>query len=156
MKRVFRRPYIYWTVALFLLYLVIAIIISGFYNTFQLIIRYADTVNWWKLSFSLILSLIIGVLVAINSVYLFIRYRERKACKKETTLASLGTAGGLITGICPLCVTGLLPLLFGALGISFSFGMLPLQGIEVQLFTVGILAISLYSLQKKSYGTKSQ
>lgn len=148
MKRVFQRPYLFWTLGIFLLYLLLAILLSGFYDTFQHILLYANTVNWLKLSLSLLFSLTIGALVAINVVYLFLLSKARRACGSGKTLTSVGTAAGLITGICPLCVTGLIPLLFGFFGISFSLGILPFQGLEVQMLTIVMLGFSLYLLRK--------
>src|SRR3989344_1809887 len=149
MKRVFQRPYLFWTLGIFLSYLFIAVVLSGFYGTFQLILLYADTVNLLKLSLSLLFSLIIGSLVAINSVYLFLLSRARRQCKPSRTLTGVGTAAGLLTGICPLCVTGLLPLLLGFFGVSFSLGILPFQGLEVQVLTIVLLGFSLFLLQRR-------
>ncbi len=145
---VFRRPYIFYTISIFIVYLVLAILLSGFYNTIPLIIAYASTVNWLKLGLSILLSLLIGVLVSINSVIVYIKYKQRKSCKEGKTLAGIGTVAGLATGVCPLCVSGLLPLVLGLLGVSFSFASLPLGGIEVQLLAVVILVISLLNLKK--------
>lgn len=148
MKRVFQRPYRYWTIGIFITYLVIVILVSGFYNTIPAIIVNASTVNWLKISLSLLFSLTIGALVAINSVYLFILYKARRQCRSAATLTSVGATAGIITGICPLCVTGLIPLLFGFFGVSFSLGGLPFQGLEIQLLTIFLLGLSLFLLRR--------
>ena len=119
---------------------------SGFYNTIPLIIAYAQTVNWFKLGLSVVFSLTIGALVAINIVVVYFAYHERRACRNAGTLTTIGTAGGLAAGICPLCVTGLLPLIFGLFGITFSFAMLPFGGLEVQVLTIILLSISLWMI----------
>ena len=147
MKTAFKKPYLYFAIGIFLLYLLLNFLISGFYDTIPLIIAYANDVNWLKLGFSIILSLAIGILVAINGVYVYIKYKERKECASGGTIAGLGTVGGLITGFCPLCITGLFPLIFGLLGVSFSLASLPFQGIEVQLTVVVLLFISLKMLK---------
>jgi len=149
MKRVFQKPYIYWTIGIFFAYLALNFAVSGFYNTLKLIFIYAGTVNWIKLSFSLLLTLIIGGLVAINGVSAYIKYKERRNCLQSSAIAGAGTLGGLAVGICPLCAVGLFPLIFGALGISFSFGSLPFQGLEVQVLTALVLMFSLALLYKK-------
>ena len=64
-------------------------------------------------------------------------------------LAGAGSVGGLIVGVCPLCVTGLVPLALGLLGIGFSFASLPFQGIEVQVLVVIVLFVSLINLSRK-------
>lgn len=146
----FKKPYFVSTILIFFLYILISLLITGFYDTIPLILKYASTVNWIKLSLSVFLTLIIGLLVSINAVFFFIKYRERKKCNEAAATASLGTLTGLAAGVCPLCVTGLFPLLFGVFGISFSFASLPFQGIEVQLLAVVILSISLKMLPKQS------
>ena len=148
MKRVFKKPYIYFFIIVFLFYFLINLFISGFNDTIPLILKYASTVNWFKLIVSLILSLIIGILVSINVVLVFVNYRERKKCKKEMISTGIGVVGGLITGFCPLCVAGLFPLLFGLFGVSFSLASLPFQGIEVQIAVVILLFVSLRMLNK--------
>src|SRR3989344_6156654 len=141
MKQVFKKPYIYWFFGIFIFYLMLNILISGFYNTIPLIIIYFNTLNWLKLGFSLILTLTIGLLVSLNSILVYIKYKERKRCK-GLGAASAGTVGGLMVGVCPLCITGILPLVFGLIGISFSFASLPFQGIEIQILVALILFIS--------------
>jgi len=148
MKKLFKKPYIYLTIIIFIIYIILSIFISGFYNTIPLILKYANQISWLKLSFSLILTLIIGFLVSLNAVSFYIKYQERKKCTEAVTAASIGTLTGLAAGVCPLCVVGLFPLIFSVFGISFTFASLPFQGIEVQLFAIIILSISLKMLNK--------
>ncbi len=149
MRNIFKKPYIYYVVLIFLVYIMVNVILSGFYNTIPLILVYAKTVNWLKLGMSLFLTLTIGALIAFNSVLIYIKYKERRKCKKEITLSSAGAIGGLVTGVCPLCITGLIPLIFGFIGVSFSLASLPFQGIEIQILVVIILIISLINLSRK-------
>jgi len=149
MKAFFKKPYIYFIILIFSIYLILNIFLSGFYNTIPLILVYVKTVNWLKLGISIFLTLAIGVLIALNSVLIYIKYKERKNCKKEITLSSVGAAGGLVTGVCPLCITGLIPLILGIFGVSFSLASLPFQGIEIQVLVVIILVISLVNLSKR-------
>ena len=149
MKILLKKPYIYFIILIFLIYLILNIFVSGFYNTIPLIIAYANNINWFKLGVSIILSLITGALIAINSVHIYIKYKERKQCVKEGAITGLGTIGGLATGFCPLCITGLFPILFGFFGISFSLASLPFQGIEIQIIVVLVLLTSLIAMNKK-------
>ncbi|PIO01327.1 hypothetical protein COT60_01055, partial [Candidatus Pacearchaeota archaeon CG09_land_8_20_14_0_10_30_9] len=141
MKEIFKKPYIYWLISIFIFYLILNILLSGFYNTIPLIAIYFSSVNWFKLGISLSLTLVIGFLVSVNGILIYIKYKERKKCKGAGT-SSVGTIGGLIVGVCPLCITGIFPLIFGLIGISFSFGTLPFQGIEIQVLIALILFIS--------------
>lgn len=149
MKSLFRKPYIYFVILIFLVYLSLNVILSGFYNTIPLILIYAKTVNWIKLGISVFLTLVIGALIAFNSVLIYVRYKERRNCKKEISLSSVGAVGGFITGVCPLCVTGIIPLILGFIGVSFSFASLPFQGIEIQVLIAIILFVSLINLSKQ-------
>ena len=149
MRRVFQKPYVYWLIGIFVFYLILNVFVSGFNDTIPLIIAYASTVNWFKLGISLILTLVIGVLVALNAVYVYILYKEKKQCKEGKVLAGAGSVGGLIAGVCPLCVTGLVPLILGFFGIGFSFASLPFEGIEIQVLVIAVLSFSLKILSRK-------
>lgn len=148
MKNILKKPYIFWIITIFLIYTILNFYISGFNNTFILILKYASTVNWTELIISIIFSITIGILVALNSVLVYIKYKERQKCKNQTVLAGLGAIGGLATGFCPLCVTGLFPLILSMIGITFSFASLPFKGIEIQ-FVVIILLIISYKMLKR-------
>ncbi len=148
MRRIFKVPYLYWLIGIFIIYIALAIIVSDFITTARLIPYYLQTINWFKLGTSIFLTLVIGFLVAMNAVFFYIRYKERKQCREGGTIATLGTLGGLATGVCPLCITGILPLTLSALGISFSFASLPFGGIEVQILVVVVLIVSLLMLKR--------
>jgi len=149
-KSFFRKPYVFWLIGIFFIYLALAIAISGFYNTIPLILRYAQTVNWLELGLSIVFSLIIGALVAFNLVAVHLAYKERQACREAGALTTIGTIGGLAAGICPLCVTGLFPLVLGLLGITFSFATLPFKGIEVQALSIVVLWFSLWMVTRRA------
>jgi len=148
-KQVFKKPYLYFFILIFLVYLTLNVIISQFYITIQYIPRYLATLNWTELILSILFSLTIGFLISLNSVLVYIKYKERKRVKKQTFLVSLGTIGGLATGVCSACVAGLFPLLFSIFGISFSFLSLPFKGMEIQLIVILILIANLYFLNKE-------
>lgn len=147
-KQVFKKPYVYYFILVFLIYLILNIIVSQFYITIQYIPKYLETIKWQELIFSALLSLTIGFLVSLNSILLYIKYKERKNVKKQGFFAALGAIGGFATGVCSACVAGLFPLIFGLFGISFGFLSLPFKGIEIQLLVVLILLINLHFLKK--------
>jgi hypothetical protein len=147
MKYFFKKPRIYWFLGILFFYLLLSFIFSGFYDTIPLIFIYASTVNWFKLGFSLILTLIIGFFVSVNSILAYSKYKERKKCK-GVGFSGIGAVGGLVVGVCPLCVTGLFPLIFGLFGLSFSFAILPFQGLEIQVFIL-LLMIYGFNLLKR-------
>ncbi len=148
MKRVFQSPYHILFFCIFFLYLLLNILFSGFYNTVPLILQYAATVDWFSLTISVLLAIAIGFFIAVNSILLFIKHRQRKECAGAATMTGVGTVGGFITGVCPLCITGLFPLLFSFFGISFSLGSLPFGGIEIQALTLLLLLFGYFSLTR--------
>ena len=150
MKELLRRPYVYWVAGIFLAYMVLNILLSQFYVTAQYIPYYFDTIKWGKLLTSALFSIAIGILIAINSVFSYIKYQERKAVIREGLITSAAAIGGLATGVCSACVAGLFPLIFSLFGLSFSFAALPLEGLEVQGLLIAVLGVSLYYLNRSS------
>ncbi|MEK6899045.1 MAG: hypothetical protein AABW79_03025 [Nanoarchaeota archaeon] len=132
----------------FILYLLLASFISGFFKTIPLIIIYASTVSWVKLTLSFTLTLIISILISINLILLKEKIKERRSCAQQSTIAGIATLGGLAVGVCPICVTGISALILGALGIGFSFATLPFQGIEIQALLILILVLNIKLLSK--------
>lgn len=143
----FDKKRVFTFIAIFLVYLSLVVLTSGFYKNIPLIIIYASTVSWFKLGISILLSLAIATFVSLNSILIYEKYKEKKKCRTQTLAGSIGAVGGLAVGVCPICLTGVLPLILGALGVSFSFFTLPLQGIEIQLLIIIILVISYLKLK---------
>jgi len=148
MKRVFKKPYRYWFVGIFFTYLALLVVISQFYVTVQYLPYYLNTINWVEFGASILFSLTIAGLVALNAVYGYVRWQERRVAK-EGALVCVGGVGGFAAGVCPACVTSVLPFIFGIFGVSFSWASLPLRGFEIQLITIAILAGSLYLLKRR-------
>ena len=134
----------YWVASIFLLYMAINIVISGFYITIKYIPTYIKTINWTEFMFSVLFSITIGVLVSLNAVVSYEKCKRHQQAKTQTALTCIGTVGGLATGVCSACVTGFIPLMLSIFGISFSFASLPFKGLEVQALVIIILAISLW------------
>lgn len=153
-KGIFRKPQIYYFIAIFIVYILANVLISGFYKNIPLVIYYAKTVNWIKLGASILLSLAIGFFVAMNSLLVYINYQKRKSCRKETTTTAVATVGGLITGVCPICITGVLPLIAALFGVTISFVSLPFQGIEIQFIILIVLIFSYARLRRNTENFK--
>ncbi len=150
MKKVFRRPYAYWVVGIFFLYMATNVLISQFYVTVQYIPYYLDTIKWEELLLGALLSISIGSLVAINSVHAYLLHQEHRKMAKESAMTCAATVGGLATGICSACVAGLVPLIFSVFGISFSWAALPFKGLEVQAAILALLVFTMVLLNKKA------
>lgn len=149
MKRLLQKPYVYWVLGIFVVYLGLNVYISEFYITIKYLAVYANQIHWIKLGLGMLFTVVIAALVAVNSVYSYIRYREKQKIKKSGALACVGTIGGLATGVCSSCVTSVFPLVLGLFGVTFSWASLPFEGLEIQALTITILGVSLYWLKRK-------
>jgi len=150
-KSVFKRPYIYFFILIFIVYLTLDIIISQFYVTIRYIPKYLNTINWFELGLSIFLTLVIAFLVSLTLLLSYLKYKQRQNVKKGLTVAALGTTGGFAAGVCTACVAGIFPFIFSLFGISFSWLSLPFKGLEFQIFVIILLIISLYLLNKSDH-----
>jgi hypothetical protein len=148
MKRVWQRPYIYWVIGIFLLYLGINIYLSDFYELIRFMPFYLDQIHWVKLILGVVFSLAISSLVAINAVYGYIRYKEHKKIPKAEIVTCVGAIGGLATGVCSVCIVSVFPFILGLFGITFSWISLPFQGLEIQALIIVLLSLSLWWMRK--------
>ena len=145
---VHKKPYVYWLIGIFVIYLLLNVYVSQFYITIKYLPYYLQTIHWDELFFSFLFSITIAALISVNSVYAYIKHKERKAVKKEGVMTCVATVGGFATGICSACITGIIPLIFSALGITVSYLALPFKGLEIQVAIIMLLGTSLYFLQR--------
>ena len=149
MKKIFKKPYIYFLIIISSIYLVLNILLSKFYLTIKYIPYYLEKINWLELSFSIIFAITIAILLSMNIIYIYIRYRERNNIKKQAGLSCGLTVASLSTGICPSCISGLFPFILSTFGITFTWAFLPFKGLEIQLLIIILLSLNLYFLNKK-------
>ena len=149
MNSVLSKPYIYWTAGIFIAYMIANAALSQFYESAKYIPYYLNTLNWTAFILSIILSSAIGLLLSVNMVTLYIKYRQRAKVGAQSTITCAGAVGGLSTGICSACASGIVPIIFGLLGTSFTWAALPLKGMEVQFLIILMLGGSLFWLSKK-------
>ncbi len=136
---VLKNP-LFWI--LFFSYLILAVVMSNFYQTARYIPYYLDSINWLELILSIIFTLVIATLVSLNVLY----FKEKRKLNKS--LSCTAALVGLSTGVCASCVSGVFPFLLSVLGISFSYALLPFHGLEVQFLTILVLIISLYLVKR--------
>src|SRR3989344_6191486 len=139
---IFKRPYVFWLAGLFVLYLALAVLLSEFYVTVQYIPYYVGQIHWIELGLSVLFTIIIAFLVAYNAVNLYCLYKKRKTLSKKTGISCIAAFGGLAVGVCPICATGLLPLVLGSVGVAFTWAALPFKGLEMQIIVIALLAAS--------------
>ena len=149
MKELFKKPKVYWLGGIFLGYLIIDVLVSGFYNVLLQIPYFLETINWSRLILSISLAMIIAFLVAMNMLLLYQAIKEKQKIKREGIVSSLGMVSGLAAGVCPACVLGLFPIIFSLFGLTFTWTFLPWEGTEIQVVTILLLATSIILLTRK-------
>src|SRR3989338_5719541 len=140
-----------------LLYITVTVLVSKFYVTVQYIPYFVDTINWFQLLLSILLTVVIGLLLGLNVALLSLvyqEYKDKKTCGASglgtsASVTSVGALGGVATGVCSACVASIFPALFGLFGITLSWGALPFQGLEIQAGIVALLTANGYYLRKK-------
>lgn len=144
-----KRPQIYWVVGIFILYIAAIYTLGNFPSTLFVALLYAPLSLRISIALSLIFSITIAALISSNVVMAYMRYQERRHFRKMSMMTGVGTVGGFAAGICPACVTGLLPIIFGFFGVTFSFAILPFDGLEIQLLAIIILGINFRYLHRQ-------
>ena len=90
---------------------------------------------------SIILSITTAILFGISSALLVYVFKKQKEHAKESAPSNfLGLLFGAIASGCPVCGAWLLPLL----GIAGSLAVFPFQGLEIKIFAIILLALSIF------------
>lgn len=104
---------------------------------------------WTAMSgFSLLLLVAVAILTGANLILVVQRLRSIRASGKMSFMVGGSSLLGIVGSGCASC--GLPILAF--LGLSGAIFYLPFQGLELSVFAITLLSISLYSLTKQ--GTK--
>ena len=144
MKKIFQKPYVYFLVIISLVYLSLNVILSKFYVTIRYIPYYLGNLNWLELIVSIIFTIIITILLSINIINVYLKYKNSLNINKQAGISCGFTVAGLSTGVCPSCISGFFPFILSAFGITFTWAFLPFKGLEIQLLTIVLLSASLY------------
>lgn len=148
LRAVFSKQFVFWFLGITLAYLVVTVLVHEFDSTLKYAFLFSANANWPYLLVSMFLTVVIAVLVGINSVSGFVLRRQYLAQSREYSGGKPTVAcaiGGFFTGVCPGC-SSLLPSILGWFGIGFSWVVLPFKGLEVQVLIV-ILLISVFVIQ---------
>ena len=142
LRALLSKPFVYWFLGITLAYLVVTVLVHQFDTTLKYAFRFSAQVEWGTLLLSMLMSLVIAILVGINSVSTFVLRRKRIAGETQTVACAIG---GFFTGVCPGC-SSLLPSVLGWFGIGFSWAVLPFKGLEVQALII-LALISVFVIQ---------
>ena len=147
-KKAFSFPYYIIFLFVFLFFISLNIFVNDLYITVPAILS-----NTSFLGIAFIAStIIVGLLVALNINLVIMKIKQLKTLRKFSKRAGGATAGGIFAGVlgaaCPGCFAGLFPAFLGLFGITATSMILPLNGLEIQLFSVVLLIISIFMLSK--------
>src|SRR3989344_6649042 len=116
---------------------------NGFYLFFNYSIKYYPYLN---ILFTIILSFLFG----INLSLILFRFKEIKKYNNESGTGIFTSVLSLFSAGCPVCSFTILSFLIPGLSATFSLAILPFNGLEIQLFGIFLLLISIFILTKEN------
>ena len=141
------KPYSFYFIFVFFLYLFFNIWINKLYITYGVLID-----NFYYGVSLVFLMILVAFLTALNVNLIIIKFEEYKEFNyKSGGFTSIAVFLGFMGGACPGCIVGLFPAFSGIfLGSGLSLNVLPLKGIELQILSVILLILSANILSKES------
>ncbi len=94
---------------------------------------------------SLGLAFIISGMAAVNGAMLVYKFRSREKIFRQGRNSIASCCLTAVASGCPVCGAPVL----AVIGLSTGLALLPLQGIEIKLLSIGILALSIRSISRK-------
>ena len=147
-KAIFSRPYVFYFICIFIVYMVLNILLNQTYVTFNTFF------SSYRPSFYIpfmILNLITAFLVPLNINLSILKFKDLSFnTKGEEGFSIVGVFGGLLGGACPGCFAGLFPAFVGLFGISATLGNLPFFGLEIQVLSIVLLIIGAVLLSRET------
>lgn len=141
------KPYSFYFIFLFFLYLFFNIWINKLYITYRVLID-----NFYYGFFLIFFMIFVAFLTALNINLIIIKFKEYKKFNYESGwFTSIAVFLGFMGGACPGCIVGLFPAFVGIFfGSTSSLNILPLKGIELQILSVILLILSANLLSKNN------
>lgn len=146
-EAIFRKPYSFYFIFLFFLYLLFNIWINKLYITYRVLID-----NFYYGIFLIFFMILVAFLTALNINLIIIKFKEYKKFNYESGwFTSIAVFLGFMGGACPGCIVGLFPAFAGIFfGSGISLNILPFKGIELQILSVLLLVLSANLLSKSN------
>ena len=143
-QAIFERPYVFYFIVIFLLYIIINIFINQLYVTgFDVLFEFRKS---FLIPFFL-LNIFIALLVPLTINLSIIKFKELRNINSAGSGAGfLGLFGGFLGGACPGCFAGLFPVFLGLFGVTASLSILPFYGLEILAASIVLLIISVWFL----------
>ncbi len=146
-KKALSMPYIIFFITTIVIFTLLNVYLNEIYVVGFKLFRYNPFVSIPYVFFLVTNTLLIGLSFTLG----FIRFKELGLFSANTTLVSfLGSFFAILTGACPGCISGLLPVFAGFFGASFNLNSLPFFGIEIQFLSTLLLLWGIFSLSKEA------
>lgn len=102
----------------------------------------------FAIPFALFTFLITPFFVALTFTLAIFKIKEAFSLK-GTGIGVAGLFGGILGGACPGCLVGLFPAVLGIFGVTgVSLAILPLYGLEIQIFSIALLTWAIFLMTK--------
>jgi hypothetical protein len=143
---VFKKPYSFYLIFFFSLYLFFNIWINKLYITYEVLFY-----SYYGILLGLLI-VVVAFLVGLSINLMIIKFKEYKNFNYNTGgFTSLAIFFGFMGGACSGCIAGLFPAFVGFFfGSAVSLGIFPLKGIELQLLSIILLTISIKILSRNN------
>jgi len=141
-KATIKKPYVYLFIFIFIAYLLINFFVNKFYITAPTFL----TLNLKVVIPYMLLTILVGFLVAININLIIIKFKELRRVNKSSGFTVVGVFGGMLGGACPGCFVGLFPAFLGLFGITATLSSLPFLGLEILIGSTILLITSIILL----------
>lgn len=122
-----------------------AILVYYFFNGFYLFFNYSLGYYPW---INIIFALILSVLFGLNIGLLIYRFNEVKKYTNESGTGIFTSILGIFSAGCPICSLTIIGFIVPGLSAAYSLAILPFKGLEIQLFGILVLIISILILTK--------
>ena len=142
---IFAKPYSFYFIFFFFLYLIFNVWIIEVHITYRVLID-----NLYYGIPMVILSILVAAFVALDINLMIMKFKELKKVNKGAGgVTTIAIFLGLLGGACPGCIAGLFPVVMGIFGgTAFSLNALPFYGLELQALSLVLLVIGARLMSK--------
>ena len=130
----------------FIIYLILSLfLINYFFLGFELFFQKAAYAI-----FNLLFTLILAFLLGINLSLIIYRFKEAKKYNNESGTGIFTSILSLFGAGCPVCFFTVISLIIPGVSVVSSLAVLPFKGLEIQLLTIILVLISIFTLTKQN------
>jgi len=146
-----KKPYIFVFISTFIIY----ILLNLWINQVLVTNIFSSLATWFLVPFFLLNFLIVPFLVGLTISLVVMKFKDasfvaKRKAKGGGTFALIGTFFGVLGGACPGCFVGLFPAVLGIFGVTATLSVLPLFGLEIQIFSSILLIVAIMLLTRET------